>query len=120
MVAYGTSAPEMVVSGLAAAQDDLDIGVGNVIGSNVANISLVLAAATLITVVPVDSKVLRREAPLSVASVIVFALFVQGELERWEGYVLLGMLFVALAWIMLTSRGADPLGDEIAGFAAGR
>ena len=53
LIGFGTSAPEMVVSGIAAGQGDLDIGVGNIIGSNVANISLVLAAAA---VVPLQSQ----------------------------------------------------------------
>lgn len=116
IIGFGTSAPEMVVSGLAAAQDDLDIGVGNVIGSNVANLSLVLAAATLITVVPVTSGVLRREAPLSVASCVVFAWFVQDGLERWEGVVLLVLLAAALGWVMRSAREGDPLAGEVEEF----
>ena len=53
LIGFGTSAPEMVVSGIAAGQGDLDIGVGNIIGSNVANISLVLAAAAAVRTIPV-------------------------------------------------------------------
>ncbi len=116
IIGFGTSAPEMVVSGLAAARDDLDIGVGNVIGSNVANISLVLAAATLITVVPVGSRVLRREAPLSVASCVVFAVFVQGGLHRWEGVVLVLLLGAALGWILRSARSGDPFAEEVEEF----
>ena len=67
LIGFGTSAPEMVVSGIAAGQGDLDIGVGNIIGSNVANISLVLAAAAVVRTIPVDSATLRREVPISVA-----------------------------------------------------
>ena len=70
VIGFGTSAPEMVVSGLAAFDGNLDIGVGNVIGSNVANISLVLAAAAFVTVIPVSSETVRQQAPISVASVI--------------------------------------------------
>ena len=116
IIGFGTSAPEMVVSGLAAGQDDLDIGVGNVIGSNVANVSLVLAAATLITVVPVGSRVLRREAPLSVGSCIVFALVIQNGIERWEGALLAVLLVLALSWILRSARDGDPLADEIEEF----
>ena len=67
LIGFGTSAPEMVVSGIAAGQGDLDIGVGNIIGSNVANISLVLAAAAAVRTIPVASATLRREVPISVA-----------------------------------------------------
>jgi len=115
LIGFGTSAPEMVVSGVAAAEGELGIGVGNIIGSNVANVSLVLAAATLVGVVPVDSRTVRREIPISVASVVVFALLVQGRIERWEG----GLLAVLIAWFLYdtirTSSADRQLDDEIAG-----
>jgi len=103
VVGFGTSAPEMLVSGVAAANGRLDIGVGNIIGSNVANISLVLGAASFVAVVPVSRSVMRRDAAVSVAAVAIFALLVQGELSRVEGVLLL----VALgAWFVLVLRGA--------------
>ena len=103
VVGFGTSAPEMLVSVLAAANGRLDIGVGNVIGSNVANISVVLGAASFVAVVPVDTTVVRRDAAVSVAAVAAFALAVQGDLARWEG----GLLLAALgAWLVLVLRGA--------------
>lgn len=103
VVGFGTSAPEMLVSGVAAANGRLDIGVGNIIGSNVANISLVLGAASFVAVVPVTRSVMRRDAAVSVAAVAIFALLVQGELSRVEGVLLL----VALgAWFVLVLRGA--------------
>ena len=114
VIGFGTSAPEMVVSGLAAARDDLDIGVGNVIGSNVANMSLVLGAATLIATVPVESTTLRREAPLSVASVVVFALLVQGDIDRWEGALLSALLVGAMVLVLSDARRGDPFGEEVA------
>ncbi len=103
VVGFGTSAPEMLVSGLAAANGRLDIGVGNIIGSNVANISLVLGAASFVAAVPVSSSVVRRDAAVSVAAVGAFALLVQGELGRLEGAVLLAALG---AWFVLVLRGA--------------
>ncbi len=109
VVGFGTSAPEMLVSGVAAANGRLDIGVGNIIGSNVANISLVLGAASFVAVVPVSRSVVRRDAAVSVAAVAVFALVVQGELSRLEGLLLL----VALgAWFVLILRGARTTGRE--------
>ena len=103
VVGFGTSAPEMLVSTLAAANGRLDIGVGNIIGSNVANISVVLGAASFVAVVPVSSSVVRRDAAVSVAAVVIFALLVQGELGRLEGLVLLAALG---AWLVLVLRGA--------------
>ncbi len=103
VVGFGTSAPEMLVSTLAAANGRLDIGVGSIIGSNVANVSLVLGAASFVAVVPVGSSVVRRDAAVSVASVVLFALFVQGDLGRREGLVLVAAL---VAWFVLVLSGA--------------
>lgn len=112
LIGFGTSAPEMVVSGIAAGQGDLDIGVGNIIGSNVANISLVLAAAAAVSVIPVASSTLRREVPISVASVIVFALLVQGEITRLEGALLAALIFSFLVFILRSSSGTDESFDD--------
>lgn len=109
VVGFGTSAPEMLVSALAAANGRLDIGVGNIVGSNVANISLVLGAASFVAAVPVGSSVVRRDAAVSVAAVGLFALAVQGELGRLEGLLLLLGL---LAWFGLILRGARTGGNE--------
>ncbi len=109
VVGFGTSAPEMLVSSLAAANGRLDIGVGNIVGSNVANISLVLGAASFVAVVPVTPSVVRRDAAVSVAAVVVFALLVQNELGRLEGLVLLAAL---MAWFVLILRGARTGGSE--------
>ena len=103
VVGFGTSAPEMLVSTLAAANGRLDIGVGNIVGSNVANISLVLGAASFVAVVPVSSSVVRRDAAVSVAAVALFALLVQGDVSRLEGLVLVAAL---VAWFVLVLTGA--------------
>lgn len=128
VVGFGTSAPEMVVSGIASTQGKLDIAVGNIIGSNVANLTLVLGIAALICVMHVDSSVLRREAPLSAASVVLFAILVQNGLERWEGLVLLAALGGALGILFFGSReGSEELIGEVdefldddAGISVGR
>ncbi len=114
IIGFGTSAPEMVVSAIASNNGDLDIGVGNVIGSNVANISLVLAAATLVAVIPVSRRTLTREAPLSVASVVLFAFLIQNGITRSEGVILLGVLGVALGFILVSNRATVPLEDSVA------
>ena len=115
VVGFGTSAPEMVVSAVAAADDNLDIGVGNIIGSNVANISLVLGCATLLASVPVQRSTLRREVPISVGSVLLFAALLQGELSRVEGLVLIVVLVTVLGYVLRASRREQrvSVGEEI-------
>ena len=118
VVGFGTSAPELLVSVLAAAQGQLDIGVGNVVGSNVANLSLVLGVAAVVTPIRVHGKVLRREAPIALAAVVLFAVLVRdGGLTRLDGVVLLGALVAALALVITSARGGDPeLESEVAVF----
>lgn len=105
VVGFGTSAPEMVVSGLAARQGELDIAVGNIIGSNVANLSLVLGAAALVVPILVASPNIRREAPLSLAGTILFALLVQNGLTATEGLILLIVLVAIISVIVVGSMG---------------
>lgn len=107
VIGFGTSAPEMVVSAIAAAQGKLDLAVGNVIGSNVANLSLVLGVASLLCVMSVASGVLRKEAPLSTAAVLLFAVLVQGGLQRWEGGLLLVALVAALVWLFTGNAAGE-------------
>jgi cation:H+ antiporter len=85
VIGFGTSAPELVASGLAAAAGKPDLAVGNIIGSNIANLTLVLGRAGLVGTVTVTSSVLRREAPLSVAAVVLFALLVRDGLGGGDG-----------------------------------
>lgn len=108
VIGFGTSAPEMVVSALASAQGSLDIAAGNIIGSNAANLSLVLGLAALVTPVVVASPTMRREAPLSLGSVLLFAVFIQGGLNRLEGALLGVGLVAALAVILRGARADDP------------
>ncbi len=112
LIGFGTSAPEMVVSGLAAGRGDLDIGVGNIVGSNVANISLVLAAAATVAVVPVSSSSVNREVQISLASVIVFALLIQGEITRLEGALLALLIAIFLAVVLRAGASGDVSFDD--------
>jgi cation:H+ antiporter len=107
VIGFGTSAPEMLVSGLAGAQGSLDIGVGNIVGSNVANLSLVLGVAAMITPIVVRSPVLKREAPISLVATLVFAVAVQGGLGAVEAVVLGAVLVGGLALIILGARAGD-------------
>ncbi|MCC5947870.1 MAG: calcium/sodium antiporter [Nitriliruptoraceae bacterium] len=122
IIGIGTSAPELLVSGLAAAQGSVDLAVGNVVGSNVANLSLVLGIAALITPIVVRSPVLKREAPLSLGVTALFALLVQRGIGTAEGIVLLVALAVALVLIIVAARNHsdDAIAGEVEEFLHGR
>lgn len=108
IVGFGTSAPELLVSGIAAFNGDLALGLGNIVGSNVANLTLVLGAAALIVPLYVSRSILIREAPLSMASVLLFGYLTTGGLERWEGVLLLAALVLAMSWIIIGGMGIFP------------
>ena len=107
VIGFGTSLPEMLVSGVAAVQGDADLGVGNVLGSNVANMTLVLGIAALIAVISIDTLTSRRELPLCVGSVLLFAVLVQDGFRRWEGVVLLVALVATLLWLLRNAHHHD-------------
>lgn len=103
VLGFGTSAPELVVSTIAAARGNAALGVGNIVGSNVANLSLVLGVAALVTPIALSASVIRRQAPLSIAAVAAFALVVSdGELNRLEGAILLVLLIGAMVILIKT------------------
>lgn len=106
VIGLGTSLPELAVSVLAAVDGDAALGVGNIIGSNIANVGLVLGVAALITPIAVSSSVLRREAPLSTASVLAFAVVVWLGLPLAGGIVLLAALGVVLVVVVRSSSRA--------------
>jgi cation:H+ antiporter len=113
IVGFGTSAPELLVSAFAAARGSLDIAAGNVIGSNLANLTLVLGIAGLICQPATTPRIARREAPLCVAAVGLVAVLVQNGFARWEGAILVAALAAAL-WLMLRDNEAQLAGGAVA------
>lgn len=109
VVGLGTSLPEMVVSGLASAQrDTIDLAVGNIVGSNAANLTIVLGTGALILPLTGQRTTLRREGALMLASAALFSLFIIDDyLAVWEGAVLLVAMVVA-AILIATGPSADP------------
>ncbi len=113
VMGFGTSAPEMLVSTIAAAKGDLDLGVGNVVGSNVANLSLVLGLAGLVTALGISSAVLKKEGVLSILASAAFALVViDGRIERWEGAALMVGLVCVVAYLVW-SGASEEADDEL-------
>lgn len=108
VVAFGTSAPEMVVSVVGAVEGRTGVALGNVIGSNIFNIGLVLGLAALVRPVSVDVRVVRREIPiLLVASVGMVVLMWDGELSRLDGAVATVGFVVYMAFVVRQATRAS-------------
>ena len=115
IVGLGTSAPEMLVSAMAAWQGNPALGIGNAIGSNITNIGLVLGVTALITPLVVKSDTLRREYPLMFIIMMVgLMLLLDGEMNRIDGIILLIGLLLMIFWMIRISlrRDHDPMEDE--------
>lgn len=112
IVAFGTSAPEIVVSADSALKGASDLGVGNAIGSNIANIGLVLGASCLIAKIPIGRPLFRLEIPLLiVATAAAFVVLFNGYLSRTEGAVL---LFCAILLPFIVTFDAQRKGHTVA------
>ncbi len=116
IVGFATSAPEMLVGGMAAWQGDPQVGIGNAVGSNIANIGLVLGATAIIYPLTVRSTILRKEFPIMlIAMLLALALLRDQYLSRADGIVLaLGMIGLICITVYLGVRSGerDPLSAE--------
>lgn len=110
IVGFGTSAPELVVSIDAALSERPDIAIGNVVGSNISNVLLILGLCALITPLAVKPLALRRDAVTVVAASVLFLILVGGSaLERSDAAIFLAALSAYLIWAYRTERsGAAP------------
>jgi cation:H+ antiporter len=105
VVGFGTSLPELAVSLASAVRDDIDLATGNVLGSMVANLSLVLGGAVLISRSPISTGSRSLYLPLSLLSTVGFIYFIRGGISRWEGGVMLLLLLLSLS--LMYKWGAD-------------
>lgn len=115
IVSFGTSAPEILIAIMSAGSGSSDIAIGNAIGSNIANIALILGAASLFIPIPVASEVLRREIPLLFAVVLFStALIFDLHLSRIDGVAAIITLMLCLGWLVWqsNSRPNDSIGAE--------
>lgn len=118
IVAIGTSAPELVVSAVAAYRGNPELAVGNAIGSNIANIGLILGVTALVYPLRVESETLKREYPLLMFIMVTsFILAADLMYTRAEGWLMVAGLAALLAWMVQLGvrRGdSDPLALEFA------
>ena len=105
VVAFGTSAPETAVSVQAALNGSGDIAVGNVIGSNIANILLILGLSALVAPLLVSRQLVRLDVPIMIgAGILTFALAWDGDLSRLDGGVLVAFLLLYTTFLVIASR----------------
>ena len=119
VIGFGTSIPEFVVSGLAAVEGELDLAIANVVSSNIANVTLVLGSAAMISVLAARRRVIRREGMLMFAALLILAAaLADGDLGFWEGVLLLVLLGGAIL-LMVRWSGEDPsaVADALDGVA---
>lgn len=106
VVSFGTSAPELAVSTKAALDGTGDLAVGNVVGSNVANVLLILGAAAVVGGgLVVAQRIVRLDVPLMIgASALVMVFAAGGGISRLEGAVLVGLLVGYVVWTVRSAR----------------
>lgn len=117
IVGFGTSAPEMVVSTLAASQGNPGLALGNAWGSNIVNIALILGVTALIAPIIVQSKILRQELPILTAVTALSAYLVwDGQISQPDAWLLLAVFGVLVTWSLVQGMrgGSDALALETA------
>ncbi len=116
VIGFGTSAPELVVSAFAASGGAPEIALGNALGSNVANIGLILGVTALLTPVLVNRGIVRKELPVLLGvTLLAGALMLDKELSRADAVVLVVVLVALIGWSIrqARSRANDALASDV-------
>jgi cation:H+ antiporter len=99
IIGFGTSAPELAVSAMAASDGNPGLALGNGYGSNITNIALIVGLTAIIAPIAMHSQVIRKELPLLVVlTLIAGAQLIDGELTRLDGWILLGVFAAVMGW----------------------
>jgi cation:H+ antiporter len=115
VVAFGTSSPEMAVSASAVRSGSTDIAIGNVVGSNVFNILVVVGVCALVLPLVISWRLVRLEVPLMIGiSILLWLMLLDGELARWEAAILFAGLIAYTVWAIRASRKESAAAQEAA------
>lgn len=115
VVAFGTSAPEIVVSISAALKGTGEIAIGNAIGSNLANVGLVLGITALVAPITVKSYILKQEIPIMLGVMGIAGWFLyNGELTRIEGITLVSLMIPLIGWLIYNKKQHPEEEEDIA------
>jgi cation:H+ antiporter len=113
VVAFATSAPELAVSLQSALAGQSDVAVGNVVGSNISNILLILGASALLAPLIVARQIVRIDVPMMIAAAgVTYAVALDGAVSRGEGLLMTGVLAVYLAYAVWSSRKEQTSAEE--------
>ena len=118
IIGLGTSAPEMLVASIASWQGNNGLATGNAIGSNIANIGLVLGLTAMVCPIIIQSSLLKRELPILLTiSIMSFLLVIDGHLSQLDGAILVSGLILFLYWLNRSAnsnrqQSPDPLATE--------
>lgn len=114
IVAFGTSAPEVAVSVYAAASGQPELAVGNIVGSNIANLLLILGVAALMRPLKVSLGLVRTDLPVMVLAATFFLLMAidNAQIDRWEGFVFVGLLIAYTVSTIVLARQEGPVVRE--------
>lgn len=114
VVAFGTSAPEVVVSISSSLKDAGDLAIGNAIGSNLANIGIVLGITAIIAPLPIKTHILKQEFLIMLGVFALAGVFLfDGKLSLLEGIILVSLLVPLLAWIAYSKKQHPEEEDDI-------
>ncbi|MCB9360083.1 MAG: calcium/sodium antiporter [Flavobacteriales bacterium] len=114
IVAFGTSAPELLVSVKAAIDGHPEISVGNVLGSNIANLALVLGLTTVVLPINVQRSTIRLDWPIMMLATIAFSLFIiNGLIDWWEGILYIIALITFNFFMIKKSSNEVEINDDI-------
>jgi len=117
IVGFGTSAPEMLVSMIASLRGNPSLAIGNAVGSNIANVGLILGLTAMIYPLRVERITLKREFPvLGVIMLLTLAVMWNLQLTRIDGLILaggLGLLLAGMIWLGLTHGERDPMASAL-------
>lgn len=115
VIGFGTSTPELLVSTQAAIVGSSGLAIGNVVGSNIANIALILGMTSIISPLPADSTALRRDLPFMVLAVVALVgVGMSGDIFRWEGLLFVLTLVTYMAYRVRISRKAEKAAADTA------
>ncbi|SDX33423.1 calcium/sodium antiporter [Marinobacter mobilis] len=114
IIGFGTSAPELAVSAMAASDGNPGLALGNAYGSNITNIALIVGLVAIVSPIMVHSQVLRKELPLLLLlCAIAGGQLIDGELSRIDGWVLLAVFAAVMGWSII--QGIRGKGDALGG-----